>query len=83
MYYSPKQRDQKVKELENNKEFMKFAQKHYDECRAIGMYEDQPFDKYLAREVFTLFDNFSMMQFLNTTDKKTVNKVLEEALKGL
>lgn len=83
MYYSPKARERKVKELEGNKEFMDFAQKHYDECKAIGMYEDQPFESYLAKEVFTLYDNFSMMQFLNTADKRTVNNVLEAALKGL
>lgn len=41
------------------------------------------FENYLISEVFNLYDNFTMMQFLKTADKKTINNVLEMALEGI
>ena len=41
------------------------------------------FEQYLLQDVFVLYDNFTMIQFLETADQKRVNKVMGEALKGL
>lgn len=84
MYYSENVRKKKVKELENNKEFMEYAQNQYEEikrCDAIG--SDKTFEQYLLHDVFELYDNFTMIQFLQKSDKKTIDRVLSEALKGL
>lgn len=84
MYYSENVRKKKVKELENNKEFIEYAQNKYEEikrCDAIG--GDQTFEQYLLHDVFELYDNFTMIQFLQKSDKKTIDRVLNAAIKGL
>lgn len=84
MYYSLKTRELKVKELENNKEFIDYAREQHEECKRIGaMGGYKTFENYLISEVFNLYDNFTMMQFLKTADKKTINNVLEMALEGI
>ena len=79
MYYSENARKKKVKELENNKEFMDYAKKNFEDY-SFGA---KTFEEYLVKRVFELYDNFELLQFLNTADKKTIDKVLNEALKGL
>lgn len=81
MYYSENTRKKKVKELENNKEFMDYAHKNYNE--RVMTFGADTFDKYLLKDVFVLYDNFTMIKFLETSDQKTIDKVLDEALKGL
>ena len=84
MYYSENVRKKKVKELENNKEFMEYAQNKHEEiksCGAIG--SDKTFEQYLLHDIFELYDNFTMIQFLQKSDKKTIDRVLNAALKGL
>ena len=84
MNYSRKIREQKVKELENNKEFMDYARKHHEECKRVGaMGGYKPFEEYLISEIFNLCDDFKLMQFLKTADKKTIGNVLEMALEGI
>ena len=79
MYYSENVRKKKVKELENNQEFMNYAKERFEDY-SFGA---KTFEEYLLKQVFELYDNFELLQFLNTADKKTVDKVLSEALKGL
>lgn len=79
MYYSENVRKKKVKELENNKEFMEYAIKNYEEYS----WGCKTFDDFLIKRVFELYENFELLQFLNTADQKTIDKVLNEALKGL
>lgn len=84
MYYSENARKKKIKELENNKEFMDYARKKHEECKSVGAIGgDRAFDDYLLRDVFELYDNFTMIHFLKNSDKNTINKVLTNALKGL
>ena len=84
MYYSENTRKKKVKELENNKEFMDYAREHHEECKRIGAIGgDKVFEDYLLRDVFELYDNFTMIQFLKNSEQKTIDKVLTKALKGL
>lgn len=84
MYYSENARKKKVKELENNQEFMAYAQKQHEEHKRVGAIGgDRTFEDYLLRDVFELYDNFTMIQFLENSDQKTIDKVLTEALKGL
>lgn len=84
MYYSEKIRKQKIIELENNPAFIKYARDTYEEHKNTKVIdEDKTFDEYLLRDVFELYDNFTMMQFLQSSDQPTIDKVLTEALKGL
>ena len=79
MCYSENMRKKKVKELENNQEFIKYAKERFEDY-SFGC---ATFEEYLLRQVFELYDNFEMLQFLNTADKNTIDKVLTGALKGL
>lgn len=79
MYYSENVRKKKVKELENNKEFMDYAKERFEDY-SFGA---KTFDEYLLKQVFDLYDNFEMLQFLKTSDQQTIDKVLVQALKGL
>ena len=81
MYYSEKARKKKVKELESNKEFINYARKQYNE--RVMTWGADTFEQYLLKDVFVLYDNFTMIQFLETSDQKSINKVMGEALKGL
>ena len=84
MYYSENARKKKVAELENNSKFMEYAHKNHEECKRVGAIGgDRAFEDYLLRDVFELYDNFTMIQFLKNSDQKTIDKVLTEALKGL
>lgn len=84
MYYSKKVREQKVKELENNKEFIKYAQKQYETWKKVsGFGGYNTFEEYLVGEVFNLYDNFTMLEFLKNADSNTINRVLSAALKGI
>lgn len=84
MYYSENARKKKVKELESNKEFMEYARKTHEERKSVGAIGgDRTFEDYLLRDVFELYDNFTMIQFLKNSDQKTIDKVLTKALKGL
>lgn len=84
MYYSEKARKQKVKELENNKEFIEYAQEHYEDWKRVsGFGGYNTFEEYLIGEVFNLYDNFAMLEFLNNADSKTIDRVLSAALKGI
>lgn len=79
MYYSENARQKKLKELENNQGFMVYAKERFEDY-SFGC---ATFDEYLLKQVFELYDDFEMLQFLNTADKNTINKVLTEALEGL
>lgn len=79
MYYSENVRKKKVKELENNQEFMNYAKESFEDS-VLGI---KTFEEYLLKQVFDLYDNFEMLQFLKTSDQKTIDKVLSKALKGL
>jgi hypothetical protein len=80
MYYSEKVREQKVKELENNEEFMNYARKQHEECKRVGaMGGGKTFEKYLLSEVFTLYDNFTLLEFMQKADRKTINRALDMA----
>lgn len=79
MYYSENVRKKKVKELENNKEFMDYAKKRFEDYS----FGTKTFDEFLLKHVFDLYDGFEMLQFFKTSDQKTINKVLTEAFKGL
>ena len=81
MYYSENVRKKKVQELESNQGFMKYAKEKFDE--GAWTRNNDTFEAYLLREVFTIYDNFELLQFLQTADKNTIDKVLSEALKGL
>lgn len=81
MYYSEKARKAKVKELENNKKFMDYARKKYDE--RVMTWGADTFERYLLHDVFELYDNFTLIQFFETSDQKRIDKVLSAALKGL
>ena len=81
MYYSENARQKKVKELESNQGFMEYAKKNFDD--GAWARNNDTFERYLLREVFTIYDNFELLQFLQTADKKSIDKVLSEALKGL
>lgn len=84
MYYSEKVRKQKIIELKDNQAFIKYAQDAYQEHKNMKVIdEDKTFEEYLLRDVFELYDNFTMMQFLQSSDQQTIDKVLTEALKGL
>ena len=81
MYYSENARKKKVKELIDDQEFMAYAKEKFN-ARVMTWGLDT-FEEYLLHDVFELYDNFQMIQFLNTADKGTINKVLNEALRGL
>ena len=84
MYYSKKVREQKVKELESNKVFIKYAQKQYEIYKRVdGFGEYNTFEKYLVGDVFDLYENFTMLEFLKKTDKKTINRAMDMALEGI
>lgn len=82
MYYSQKARKTKVNELKHNKEFMNYAEKEWQEIRD-SQSRCRAFEDYLIDQVFVLYDNFTMLQFFETSDKKTIDRVLNDALKGL
>ena len=79
MYYSENARKKKVEELKNNQEFIDYAKQRYKEYS----WGCETFEEFLIKRVFELYDNFELLQFLNTADQKTVDKVLTKALKGL
>ena len=81
MHYSEKLRKAKVKELENNKEFMDYARKKFDE--RVMTWGLDTFEEYLQKDVFTLYDNFTMIKFFETSDQKRINKVMGNALNVL
>ena len=81
MYYSEKLRKAKVKELENNKEFMDYARKRCDE--RVMTWGADTFEKYLLTEIFTLYDDFTLLKFLETAEQQRIDKVMGDALKGL
>ena len=84
MYYSKSVRERKVRELENNKAFIEYAQQQYEIYKRVSNFNGyNTFEEYLVGDVFDLYDNFTMIQFLNTADKKTINNVLKKALKGI
>lgn len=71
MSFSRKSREQKVKELESNKEFMDYAREHHKECKRVGdMNGCKTFEEYLISEVFNIYDDFTLWQLLKTTYKK-------------
>lgn len=81
MYYSEKARKKKVQELESNQEFMEYAKERFNE--RVMTWGLDTFEEYLLHDVFELYDNFTMLQFLKSADQKRIDKVLGEALKGL
>ena len=85
MYYSENARKKKDKELESNQKFIDYARKHYEECKEVGACgaAGRTFEEFLLREVFNIYDNFELLQFLETADKATIDKVTMSALKGL
>lgn len=84
MYYSKKVRERKVKELENNKEFIKYAQKGYEVYKRVdGFGGYNTFEEYLVGDVFDLYENFTMLEFLKKADKKTINRAMDMALAGI
>lgn len=84
MHYSKKAREQKVKELKTNKEFIAYAREQYESWKKVsGFGGYNTFEEYLVGEVFDLHDNFTMLDFLKNVDSKTINRVLSDALKGI
>lgn len=84
MHYSKKLCKKKVKELESNKNFIAYAKNSYEEAKSDGVASRyNTFEEYLEGEVFTLYDNFSILEFLQNADEKTKSRVMTEALKGL
>ena len=84
MYYSKKVREQKVKELENNKEFIEYAQKQYEIYKRVdGFGGYNTFEEYLVGDVFDLYENFTMLEFLKRADRKTINRAMDMALAGI
>lgn len=84
MYYSKKVRERKVKELENNKEFIKYAQKEYEVYKRVdGFGGYNTFEEYLVGDVFDLYENFTMLEFLKKADRKTINRAMDIALAGI
>lgn len=84
MYYSKKVREQKVKELENNKEFIEYAQKQYEIWKKVsGFGGYNTFEEYLIGDVFDLYENFAMLELLKKADSKTINRVMTMALDGI
>ncbi len=84
MYYSKKVREQKVKELESNKEFIEYAQKEYEVYKRVdGFGGYNTFEEYLIGDVFDLYENFTMLEFLTKADGKTINRAMDIALAGI
>lgn len=84
MYYSKKIREQKVKELKGNKEFIEYAQKEYETYKRVdGLGGYNTFEEYLVGDVFNLYENFTMLEFLKKADRKTINRAMELALEGI
>ena len=84
MHYSKKVREQKVKELKNNKDFIEYAQEQYEEWKRVGGFGGyKTFEEYLIGEVFNLHDNFTMLEFFKNANTNTIDRVLSTALKGI
>lgn len=84
MYYSKKIREQKVKELENNKEFIEYAQKQYEIWKKVsGFGGYDTFEEYLVGDVFDLYENFTMLELLKNAESKTINRAMSIALDGI
>ena len=84
MYYSKKVREQKVKELQSNKEFIEYAQKQYEIYKRVdGFGGYNTFEEYLVGDVFDLYENFTMLELLKKADKKTINRAMDVALVGI
>ena len=81
MYYSEKARKAKVAELANNKEFMDYARKQCDE--RVMTFGAKTFEQYLLKDVFVLYDNFTLLKFFETSSQKRIDEVMGAALKGL
>lgn len=82
MYYSEKMRKKKVQDLEGNLQFMDYARKSFEEQLKV-LDIKKTFEQYLLSNVFTLYDDFTLLQFMQTADQNTINKVMSEALKNL
>ena len=82
MYYSENVRKKKVQELQNNQRFMDYVKERWVEIRDTQS-RCRTFEEYLLDQVFELYDNFTLIQFLEKSDQKTIDRVLSEALKGL
>ena len=81
MYYSENAKKKKVKELENDQEFMNYATESFNKSAAtFGL---DSFEEYLLQEVFNLYDNFSILQFLKASEQSEIDRVLNRALTGL
>ena len=84
MYYSEKVRKQKIEELKDNKEFLEYARKRYEDCKESGAIGgSKTFEEYLLDGVIDLYEDFTLLEFMKKSDKTTVNFVMEEALKGI
>ena len=84
MYYSKKIREQKVKELESNKEFIEYAQSQYETYKRVdGFGGYNTFEEYLVGNVFDLYDDFTMLEFLKKADRKTISRAMDIALAGI
>ena len=84
MYYPKKIREQKVKELENNKEFISYAQKQYDIYKRVSNFNDyNTFEDYLIGDIFCLYENFTMLKLIKKANKKTINRTIDMALVGI
>lgn len=84
MYYPKKVREQKVKELENNQEFIEYAQKQYEIWKKVGGFGGyNTFEEYLVGDVFDLYENFAMLELLKNVDSKTINRAMTMALDGI
>ena len=84
MYYSTKVREQKVKELEGNKAFIEYARQQYEIYQRVGGFGGyNTFDEYLKGDVFDIYENFTMLEFLKRADRKTINCAMDIALAGI
>lgn len=82
MYHSKKAREKKVQELEKNQEFMDYANKAFD-AQVMLFDDEKTFEQYLLNNVFSLYDNFTLLRFMETADQETIDKAMSEALKNL
>lgn len=84
MYYAKNVREQKVEELKSNNEFIEYAQKQYEIYKRVdGFGGYNTFEEYLIGDVFDLYENFTMLEFLKKADSKTINRAMDIALAGI
>jgi hypothetical protein len=81
MYYSKKIREQKLKELKSNKEFIEYAQNKYEMYKRVSNLDGyNTFEEYLVAEVCGLYENFTVLELLRKANAKTINNAIDIAV---